>query len=296
MKLPTLVLDLDDSIRRLPNENRLRPATHWREQVRFGCSIKHVRQFWAETEKTLPPTEQYGTVLIGSGDFHHLTLPLVQHCLKNKTGSMRLIVLDNHPDNMRFPWGIHCGAWVRHAALLPQISHIHVVGVTSQDISVKHAWENYLAPLFRGRVTYWSTGVNVGWGKNIGIGKAFQHFNSSETLCEAFCSMLAQQPEPTYLSIDKDVFSPSVVRTNWDQGQMTIPEALRIIKALSGSLVGSDITGEVSEWQYQTAWKRWLSAADGQQLIFGATLNELHNEHATLNLQLLEALAFSRKV
>lgn len=27
MKLPTLVLDLDDSIRRLPNENRLRPAT-----------------------------------------------------------------------------------------------------------------------------------------------------------------------------------------------------------------------------------------------------------------------------
>lgn len=29
--------------------------------------------------------------------------PLVQHCLKNKTGSMRLIVLDNHPDNMRFP-------------------------------------------------------------------------------------------------------------------------------------------------------------------------------------------------
>lgn len=56
--------------------------------------------------------------------------------------------------------------------------------------------------------------------------------------------MLAQQPEPTYLSIDKDVFSPSVVRTNWDQGQMTIPEALRIIKALSGSLVGSDITGK----------------------------------------------------
>ena len=54
MKLPTLVLDLDDSIRRLPNENRLRPATHWREQVRFGCSIKHFRQFWAETEKTLP--------------------------------------------------------------------------------------------------------------------------------------------------------------------------------------------------------------------------------------------------
>ncbi len=41
--------------------------------------------------------------------------------------------------------------------------------------------------------------------------------------------------------------------------------------------------------------KRWLSAADGQQLIFGETLNELHNEHATLNLQLLEALHSAEK-
>lgn len=293
MTRPPLVLDLDDSVLTLPDEKRLCPAVHWREQVRFGCSSGRFRQFWTETERTLPATEHFGTVLMGSGDFHHLSLPLVQHSLKGRTAPMRLIVLDNHPDNMRFPWGIHCGSWVRHASLLPQISHVHVVGITSQDISVKHAWENYLTPLTRGKLTYWSTGVDVGWGKNIGLGKAFRHFTSSAELCEAFCSLLTEQPEPTYLSIDKDVFSPSVVRTNWDQGQMTIAEALRIIEALNGSLVGSDITGEVSDWHYQTAWKRWLSAADGQQLMFGETLHELQTEHAALNLQLIEALAAS---
>src|SRR5256885_6095522 len=39
-----------------------------------------------------------------------------------------------------------------------------------------------------------------------------------------------------------DVFAPEVVRTNWDQGRMQEGEALDIIGALAGQIVGSDIT------------------------------------------------------
>lgn len=37
---------------------------------------------------------------------------------------------------------------------LAQISHVHVVGITSADIGRAHAWENRLGPLLRGRLSY----------------------------------------------------------------------------------------------------------------------------------------------
>src|SRR5256885_12326865 len=64
------------------------------------------------------------------------------------------------------------------------------------------------------------------------------------TLFRSLALMLREQAQPTYLSIDKDVFAPEVVRTNWDQGRMQEGEALDIIGALAGQIVGSDITGD----------------------------------------------------
>ncbi len=58
-------------------------------------------------------------------------------------------------------------------------------------------------------------------------------------------------PQPTYLSIDKDVFAPEVARTNWDQGRFRLAHASAVIDSLRGGLVGSDITGEVSHYRYR---------------------------------------------
>ena len=77
----------------------------------------------------MPGTVTYGTaealsVLLGSGDFHHLSLPLVEleaRRQRSRAGSLRVVVLDNHPDNMRFPLGVHCGSWVGRAAALPGV-------------------------------------------------------------------------------------------------------------------------------------------------------------------------------
>ena len=81
---------------------------------------------------------------------------------------------------------------------------------------------------------------------------------------EAARQELAARPMDTYFSIDKDAFSADEVRTNWDQGVLLRADLKTLAQALHGQIVGSDVTGDVSVWHYRTAWKRWLSAADGQ--------------------------------
>ncbi|MBS0292991.1 MAG: arginase family protein [Proteobacteria bacterium] len=280
-----VVLDLDGSVGPLPDELRL-PLRNWQEAVRFGCGLTRFARFRAALQAALPP--RHGTVLMGSGDFHHLSWPLMERCIARQREALRVVVLDNHPDNMRFPWGVHCGSWVRRVALHPAVAHVHVAGITSQDIGRAHAWENYLAPLRQAKLTYWSCGVDTGWARRLGLQQAFRGFASVAELTQALAQMLREQPQATYLSIDKDVFAPEVVRTNWDQGRMQEAEAQAIIDALRGQIVGSDITGDVSSWRYATWWKRLLSAGDGQDtLIDPALLADWQAGQHALNARLV---------
>jgi hypothetical protein len=281
-----VVLDIDHSVGTLPGALVL-PLDGWQEAIRFGCSLATMRRFGAVLDELLPA--RHGTVLMGSGDFHHLSWPLIARLRVEHP--FQVVVLDNHPDNMRFPFGVHCGSWVRKVALLPQVSHVHVLGITSSDIGGGHAWENYLAPLRRRKLTYWSIGVDTGWAHGFGLGHAFRGFESPDALVDAFIEFQRTQTSPSYLSIDKDAFAPEVARTNWDQGRLLLPHALALVGALRGGLVGSDINGEVSHYRYRTWWKRRLSAMDGQPMIDPAMLAEWQAQQHALNLQLLDAIA-----
>lgn len=289
---PPLVLDTDDAVLPLPDEIRIVLPPAWRESMRFGCSMSAMRLGVAQMQAQMPGFERHGTVFMGSGDFHHLSWPLIERCLASQVRPgghrLRVIVLDNHPDNMRFPWGVHCGSWVGRVALLPQVEHVHVVGITSADIGAGHAWEHRLAALQAGKLTYWSVGVNTRWAHWLGLGRSFQSFADGDAMIAAVCHELAASQAPAYLSVDKDAFAPSVVRTNWDQGCMQAHHAEQILAALRGSLVGSDVTGEISTWHYATRWKRWLSAADGQDT--GTQVDDLADcqaGQAAFNLRLL---------
>lgn len=292
---PPVVLDLDASVPPLAGECRL-PLARWQEAIRFGCGLRRMRAFTAALEARMPAFATHGTVFLGSGDFHHLSAPLVARCIAaggfTAARPLRLVVLDNHPDNMRFPFGIHCGSWVRHVALLPQVAHVHVAGITSADIGRGHAWENYLAPLRAGKLSYWSCGVDTGWARWLGLERAFRTFAHGDALVDALCEQLAADRQPTYLSIDKDAFAPEVVRTNWDQGLLRADHADAVIDALRGTLAGSDVTGEVSSYRYRTAWKRWLSAGDGQQTsVAPDDLVRWQAEQGAFNRRLLAQLA-----
>lgn len=280
-----VVLDIDRSVGPLPDRLVL-PLEHWQESIRFGCSLATLRRFRTMLDELLPA--QYGTVFTGSGDFHHLSWPLIARLQPGTR--FQVVVLDNHPDNMRFPFGVHCGSWVRRVAALPMVSHVHVLGITSADIGSGHAWENYLTPLLRGRLTYWSIGVDTGWARRLGLARAFRGFDTPAAMVDAFVESQRTQAAPSYLTIDKDVFAPEVAHTNWDQGQLLTDHALALIASLRHGLVGSDINGEVSHYQYQSWWKRRLSAMDEQPAIDPAQLTGWQAQQHALNLQLLASI------
>ena len=69
--------------------------------------------------------EPYFTFM-GSGDFHHLTYPLLTRITK----PFLLIILDNHTDCSFFPPQFSCGNWVNMAAKLSWCSKIIHIGAT----------------------------------------------------------------------------------------------------------------------------------------------------------------------
>jgi hypothetical protein len=280
-----LVLDFDRSVGALPGATVIDLVT-WQEAIRFGCSRRRLHELDMAISVQAP--QQYGTVFLGSGDYHHVSWPMIaRHAA---SGPFEVIVFDNHPDNMRFPFGVHCGSWVRRVAALPFVTHVHVVGISSTDVSAGHAWENYLAPLVRGQLTYWTLGVDTRWASRIGLGRAFKSFDSASALLDCFIEERHASTSSAYLSIDKDVLHADVARTNWDQGRLSDIDLFSAIDALAGRIIGSDITGDVSEYRYTTWWKRKLSALDDQPAIDPSQLAAWQAQQHGLNLRLLDRI------
>lgn len=262
---PPLILDFDGSVLPLSAAEIRIHLEDWQETARFGCSLSEYARLEEHLGRALP--QSYGCVFTGSGDFHHLSLFLLRRLAerqKTPPRSLTLVVLDNHPDNMRYPFGLHCGSWVRHAASLDCIRHIHVLGLTSGDVGPMRAWENYLSPFLRKRLTYWSVNAHLGWLRLLGRGAYGRSFENADALVEAFLPVLGQA-EKVYLSLDKDVFSPDIVKTNWDQGVMEFEHARAILSGCSGKLAGADVTGDVSRHVFKSRFKRLLSRLDGQE-------------------------------
>lgn len=285
-----VILNFDDSIGEIEQSIKIN-LTEWQESIRFGCSFAKYKKLATNINAQLPA--QIGTVLMGSGDYHHISLMLIERLkqqLKPKQ-QIQVVIFDNHPDNMRYPFGIHCGSWVSHAAKLPFISHVHVIGITSPDIGIFHAWENRLTPLLKNKLTYWCMDVNVNWAKKLGIKNAFLKFNSPNELITAFIAEQYHDTSPVYLSIDKDVLSEEVVKTNWDQGKLKPYHLYDVIAALNDRIIGSDICGEISTFKYASRFKQFLSQLDQQPMISESDLKTYQSQQQALNLELLSCIS-----
>ena len=113
-------------------------------------------------------------------------------------------------------------------------------------------------------------------------------FRSAQALVDRFVlDYQGSRSREVYVSIDKDVFSSDVVRTNWDQGCFELGHVRQILDVLQGHVIGSDITGEVSEYRYRTAWKRWLSSLDRQPAISPEMLTIWQAQQIAVNHELL---------
>ncbi|MEP7242576.1 MAG: hypothetical protein ABI885_02710 [Gammaproteobacteria bacterium] len=281
-----LILDTDGSVPAIDGATVV-PLGDLQEQIRFGCTMGQLKNL---RERLAPPLRTPPEVaFLGSGDFHHLSYLLIERIARDRP--IEVVVLDNHPDNMRYPFGVHCGSWVRRVTQLPQVRHVHVVGITSSDVSAKRLWENYLTPLRRGQLTYWCIGSELRWPRWVPWHEALRSFGDADALLAAFKKHQAHSRAALYLSIDKDVLSPSVVRSNWDQGVFREETLHAIIELLGRRIVACDITGEVSSYHYLRAWKRWLAARDAQPQVEAGQLYAWRQQHCAVNDRLLAKLA-----
>jgi arginase family enzyme len=281
-----LILDFDDSVRPMPGAEVL-PLSRHQEAIRFGCRMPALRELGWEITPALDANPR--VVFMGSGDYHHVTYLLVER-LRMLNTRIQLVVFDNHPDNMRYAFGIHCGSWVLHVSRLPFVARVHVVGITSTDVTGGHLWENHLAPLHSGKVVYWCVQRNLRAMRFFGI-RHSRSFPTVADLLGEFQPALAATADPVYLSIDKDVLAPDVAQTNWDQGVMRLEELTAAIEPLRGRIIGSDVVGDVSSYRYHSRFKRLLSGLDHQPPIPDDRLVEWQARHQQINLQLLALLA-----
>ncbi len=259
------------------------------ESLRFSSSVRALKAFTKQL-----PIEIAGPVLLGSGDFHHLSLPLIERQAAHK--GLRVLVLDNHPDNMRYLFGVHCGSWVRRVCALPFVHSVHVLGISSNDVSKSQAWANYLAPLRTGKLRYSCLSVNTDWALQRGLDQQIRTYPSPQAMIDALRCELQVSQEPIYCSIDKDVLAKTVVQTNWDQGLLLEADILALIGCMRGRIVGADICGEVSSFRYRSWLKRWLSRLDQQQPPDPTLLPQWQIQHEELNSRLLLALADAWRV
>jgi arginase family enzyme len=277
-----LILDFDGSVLPLERTDAI-PLRDRQEAIRFGCRMSAMRRLRSDIESHLRAEPE--VVFMGSGDFHHVSYLLIE---RMRT-AVQIVVFDNHPDNMRYPFGIHCGSWVSHVSKLPFVARIHVVGITSADVEGVHVMENRLAPLRSGKVVYWCVQRNLAALRFVGVRRS-RSFASVAAMIESFSAELAETAEPIYLSIDKDVLAHDVVQTNWDQGVMRLEELESAIRMMKGRVIGSDIVGDVSQYRYRSRFKRVLSGLDGQPAIPAASLDEWQAAHQAVNRRLLSLL------
>lgn len=291
-----VILDFDASVPPVAVDEVRIDLAGWQEAIRFGCSMRVFAGLEDHLDRLMP--QEYDCVFTGSGDYHHLSLLLLRRLARLRglpPDSLDLVVCDNHPDNMRYLFGLHCGSWVRHASSLACVRRVHVIGITSPDIGLFRAWENYLMPFVRKKLWYWSVGQSANWLGLLGRGAHSRRFRTADALIAAFTPVLGETGA-VYLSIDKDVLSPSAAYTGWDQGVCGPAHLEAVLRGCAGRLIGCDVTGDFSVYAYAGRFKRLLSRRDGLTGTLPDAPESLRAERQAMNIRLLEMIREATKM
>jgi len=233
--------------------------------------------------------------LLGSGDFHHLAVLLMETAPEPIT----IIHIDNHPDWVRLAPRWHCGSWVNRALRLPQVHRVITLGPCSDDLVRPDLKGGNLPALAAGRIVLlpWQHAPSRVWRRvSDGLGHRYcdGHLvwtNLAEIGVEKALDAIIPMIETAaiWFSIDKDVLAESEALTNWDQGQMPLAAVLQIIRGIGAHkrIAGADICGEFSASVHTNWLKRWEARMDQPQREAAAHL--LARNEAT-NRELLVAI------
>ncbi len=226
--------------------------------------------------------------LLGSGDFHHLAVLLMERVREPYT----IVHLDNHPDWVRLAPRWHCGSWVNRALELPQVRRVITLGPCSDDLAHPDLKGGNLPALAAGRIVLlpWRHPPSRVWRRladgpghryldgrliwrNLADGELGDHLDAILSLIDT---------EAVWLSIDKDVLREADALTNWDQGEMPLAAALRIVAAVGARrrIVGADLCGDYSPATHRNWFKRVEARLDQPQRACEDAAMRMRNEAA----------------
>lgn len=274
-----VILDLDDSLQQLSDlitvsQIDLRDL---RDELQYLAPRSAINKCRKRIFSSFPAAGLCR--FLGSGDFHHLTLVI----LEELDSPFSLVVFDNHLDcSYRFP-RYACGNWLYHAASLPNCKKILHVGSTEQYGFLRKTLSlNRL--LHSGKLQLIPAVPD----------KGLAGYQAELSLAVNTLKMVNL---PVYISIDKDVLLAEEAPGDWDNGIMTLPVLESSLAALANAfdLIGVDITGEYSGRSEHIGHsiKQLLSDWDHPAVRGKLSVNEAINCHSRVNLLLLEALQIS---
>lgn len=213
---------------------------------------------------------EIGVTFYGSGDFHHLTASLVSGVEENVT----IVHFDNHPDWVRFPATVNCGAWVNRALELPQVRKVITIGPCSDDLVRPELQFANLGAVEDGRIALfpWRHAPSRVWGRYDTTtsyrqeGNHLHWRNLADEDWDAFLDELVEAipTRAIWLTIDKDVLRPQDACTNWDQGQMSLDHVLSAVERLAQhrAIAGIDVCGDWSEPRFADPFRATLAWFD----------------------------------
>jgi hypothetical protein len=198
----------------------------------------------------------------GSGDFHHVSLPLIARAANRSAEPLTVVHFDNHPDWVRFGRGLHCGSWVGRVLRLPSVMRLITVGVCSKDIERPRNTD--LGPVRAGRLEIYPY-RRAGGEPSLEL--CGHRWPTMDHLGEGkFLELLLGRIETrnVYVTIDKDALRPADAITNWDQGELSLEGLAAMVRglALEHDIVGADVVGDWSPPRYARGVDGWLKRAE----------------------------------
>ena len=175
-----------------------------------------------------------GLHFLDNGNYHYLT----RFWCEKITEDFALVVYDHHVDLRKpvFPGLMSCGSWIRDVLL--RNSHCRAVLIIGPERAQAGIIERELQSLADNQSSPLSASVSCFTEDDILDGRAARELPH----------ILDALRLPVYISIDKDVLSRKVLRTNWDQGIMTEAEFRHELDRFTTDpqihILGADICGE----------------------------------------------------
>jgi hypothetical protein len=264
------ILDLDGSLpAQSPVAERLRSGQAVLHDLRaLGPALRlwALRQsyaafdtFWRGASAPSAPA----LILVGSGDFHHLTASFIA----SAQGPLTVVHFDNHPD---WCWTMprrHCGSWVNEVLALPHVERVVTIGPCGDDLVRPDRKSANLAALSSGRLELFAwrhepseihTAVNSGAG-HVAADGFIRWRNLVDEDWDGFLgALMARAPtQRIWITIDKDVLPPTEAVTNWDQGGLPLQRLIQAIQRLAArfNIVGADICGEYAPIHHRNPFK-----------------------------------------